>query len=71
METPQRKRKKPFDYTQHPRPHPLGAAERRQLAKHQLEAEILRGITSGDARPMTKRDWQRLHIKLTKRMARD
>ena len=42
-------------------------ADKKQLAKQQIEAEILRGLASGDARPMTKRDWQKLHARVSKR----
>jgi len=42
-------------------------ADKKQLAKQQIEAEILRGMASGEARPMTKRDWQRLHAKISTR----
>lgn len=42
-------------------------ADQKQFAKAQLENEILRGLASGDAQPMTKRDWQRLHANLSKR----
>lgn len=42
-------------------------ADQKQLAHEQIEAEILRGIASGEARPMTKRDWQKLQAKVTKR----
>ena len=42
-------------------------ADQKQLAKQQLESEILRGIASGEARAITKSDWQRLHAKVSKR----
>jgi len=45
-------------------------ADKKQLAKQQIEAEILRGLGSGNARPMTKRDWQHLHANVAKRTAK-
>ncbi len=44
--------------------------DQKQRAKSDLEAEILRGIASGEARPMTKRDWQRLHAGVKRRTAK-
>jgi antitoxin ParD1/3/4 len=45
-------------------------ADKKQLAKQHIEAEILRGLASGNTRPMNKRDWQQLHAKVTKRPAK-
>jgi antitoxin ParD1/3/4 len=42
-------------------------ADKKQLAKQQVEAEILRGLASGEPRPITRRDWQQLHSKISKR----
>jgi putative addiction module CopG family antidote len=42
-------------------------ADKRQLAKQRIEAEILRGLASGEPRPMTKSDWDRLKSNAGKR----
>jgi len=42
-------------------------AQQKQLAKDHLEAEILKGLQSGDPTPMTRDDWDHLRNELRRR----
>jgi len=42
-------------------------ADQKQKAKETLESEILKGINSGDASPMTANDWKEIKSEVLKR----
>jgi antitoxin ParD1/3/4 len=45
-------------------------ADQRQKAKEAVEAEILKGLHSGDATPMTANDWQEIKAEVVRRHAK-
>lgn len=42
-------------------------ADQKEWAKHILEEEILSGLNSGEAKPMTAEDWQQIRQDIRKR----
>ena len=45
-------------------------ADQTRQAQTRLEAEILKGLASGDSTPMTPEDWQEIRREVRKRHAR-
>jgi hypothetical protein len=41
--------------------------DQREIAREKIEAEVLRGLQSGESTPMTREDWDRLREELRRR----